>query len=105
MGLPFDQVRTLLSHVSEPVSLSAPLREDSDGELGDLLGDSSSLSPEEMMLQRALVGEVDKALAPLNDRERAVLRLRYGLDGGEPRTLEAVGASMAASKRPPPCFF
>nr|MBA2752805.1 sigma-70 family RNA polymerase sigma factor [Actinomycetota bacterium] len=91
MGEPFDKVRTLLFHLSEPLSLSAPLREDSDAELGDTVGDQSAVSPEEAMLEAALVDEVEHVLAPLDDRERTILRLRYGLGGGEPRTLEDVG--------------
>jgi len=98
MDEPFDKVRTLLSHLSEPVSLSTPLREDSDGELGDTVGDASAVSPEEAMLEAALVGEVEKILAPLEDRERTILRLRYGLDGGEPRTLEDVGAHFSLTR-------
>ncbi|MDQ3107151.1 MAG: sigma-70 family RNA polymerase sigma factor [Actinomycetota bacterium] len=98
MGEPFDKVRTLLSHLSEPVSLSSPLREDSDGELGDIVGDESAVSPEEAMLEAALVGEVEKILAPLEDRERTILRLRYGLDGGEPRTLDDVGAHFSLTR-------
>jgi len=91
MGEPFDKVRTLLFHLSEPLSLSAPLREDSDAELGDTVGDQSAVSPEEAMLESALADEVEHVLAPLDDRERTILRLRYGLGGGEPRTLEDVG--------------
>ncbi|MDP8976050.1 MAG: sigma-70 family RNA polymerase sigma factor [Actinomycetota bacterium] len=91
MEEPVDKVRTLLFHLSEPLSLSAPLREDSDAELGDTVGDQSAVSPEEAMLEAALVDEVEHVLAPLDDRERTILRLRYGLGGGEPRTLEDVG--------------
>jgi RNA polymerase sigma factor (sigma-70 family) len=91
MGEPFEKVRTLLFHLSEPLSLSAPLREDSDAELGDTVGDQSAVSPEEAMLEAALADEVEHVLAPLDDRERTILRLRYGLGGGEPRTLEDVG--------------
>ena len=98
MGEPFDKVRTLLSHLSEPVSLSTPLREDSDGELGDTVGDPTAVSPEEAMLEAALVDEVDKILAPLDDRERMILRLRYGLDGGEARTLDDVGAHFSLTR-------
>ncbi|HSH62398.1 MAG TPA: sigma-70 family RNA polymerase sigma factor [Acidimicrobiales bacterium] len=91
MEEPFDKVRTLLLHLSEPLSLSAPLREDSDAELGDTVGDHSAVSPEEAMIEASLVDEVEHVLAPLDDRERTILRLRYGLGGGEPRTLEDVG--------------
>jgi RNA polymerase sigma factor (sigma-70 family) len=92
MDEPFEKIRTLLFHLSEPLSLSAPLREDSDAELGDTVGDPSAISPEEAMLESALAGEVENVLAPLDDRERTILRLRYGLGGEDPRTLEDVGA-------------
>jgi RNA polymerase sigma factor (sigma-70 family) len=98
MDEPFDKIRTLLSHLSEPASLSAPLREDSDGELGDTVADQSAISPEEAMLESALVSEVEKVLAPLEDRERSILRLRYGLDGGEPRTLDDVGQQFSLTR-------
>jgi RNA polymerase primary sigma factor len=92
MDEPFEKIRTLLFHLSEPLSLSAPLREDSDAELGDTVGDPSAISPEEATLESALAGEVENVLAPLDDRERTILRLRYGLGGEDPRTLEDVGA-------------
>ncbi|MDP9442789.1 MAG: sigma-70 family RNA polymerase sigma factor [Actinomycetota bacterium] len=98
MDEPFDKIRTLMSHLSDPVSLSAPLREDSDAEFGDTVADQSAVSPEEAMLDGALVDEVDKILAPLEDRERTILRLRYGLDGGDPRTLDDVGAHFSLTR-------
>ena len=98
MDEPFDKVRTLLAHLSEPVSLSAPLRQDSDGELGDTVGDDSAVSPEDAALQAALVQEVEKVLAPLQDRERTILRLRFGLDGGDARTLDDIGAHLSLTR-------
>jgi RNA polymerase sigma factor (sigma-70 family) len=98
MDEPFDKIRVLLSHLSDPVSLSAPLREDSDGEVGDTVADHEAVSPEEAMLQAALVGEVEKILAPLEQRERTILRLRYGLDGGDPRTLDDVGVHLSLTR-------
>ncbi|MEY2476533.1 MAG: polymerase primary sigma factor [Actinomycetota bacterium] len=98
MDEPFDKVRTLLAHLSEPVSLSAPLRQDSDGELGDTVGDENAISPEDAALQAALVQEVEKVLAPLQDRERTILRLRFGLDGGDARTLDDIGAHLSLTR-------
>ncbi len=98
MDEPFDKVRTLLAHLSEPVSLSAPLRQDSDGELGDTVGDDTAISPEDAALQAALVQEVEKVLAPLQDRERTILRLRFGLDGGDARTLDDIGAHLSLTR-------
>jgi RNA polymerase primary sigma factor len=98
MDEPLDTVRTLLFHLSEPMSLSAPLHEDSDGEFGDVVADASAVSPEEAMLEAALGSEVEKILTPLGDRERTILRLRYGLDGGEPHTLEDVGQHFSLTR-------
>ncbi|MGH9268938.1 MAG: sigma-70 family RNA polymerase sigma factor [Acidimicrobiales bacterium] len=98
MGEPADKISTLLSHLSEPVSLSAPLREGSDGELGDIVGDVTAISPEEAALEATLADEVERILAPLEDRERTILRLRYGLDGGDPRTLDDVGEHFSLTR-------
>ncbi|MDQ3575206.1 MAG: sigma-70 family RNA polymerase sigma factor [Actinomycetota bacterium] len=98
MEEPFETVRTLLFHLSDPMSLSAPLRSDSDAEFGDVVADPSAVSPEEATLEAALASEVDKVLRPLGNRERAILRLRYGLDGGEPRTLEDVGEQLSLTR-------
>src|SRR5256885_2327997 len=98
MGLSFTQVHTLVTHLGEPVSLSAPLREDSDTAIGDLLADRFAVSPEDVMLETALADEVNKLLAPLDDRERTVLWLRFGLDGAGPRTLDAIGVQFSLSR-------
>jgi RNA polymerase primary sigma factor len=76
----------------EPLSLSAPLAEDSDSSLGDIvLADTSAVSPFDHALASVLSDEVVRLLQPLDDRETAVLRLRFGLDHGEPQTLEEIG--------------
>ena len=74
------------------MSLSQPLRSDSDAELGDGVEDRSAVSPFEAAAASLLSGEVAKLLVVLDDRERAILQLRFGLDRGEPRTLDEVGA-------------
>ena len=76
---------------SEPLSLSEPLREDGDAELGDVVEDRAAESPFEMAATSLLPVEIARLLAPLDDREREILKLRFGLDRGEPRTLEEVG--------------
>jgi RNA polymerase sigma factor (sigma-70 family) len=75
----------------EPLSLSDPLREDGDADLGDLVADANATSPFEYAAEALLPDEIARLLAPLNDREATILRLRFGLDRGEPRTLEEVG--------------
>ncbi len=77
----------------EPVSLSEPLRDDGDGELGDLVEDRSDQSPFDVAATSLLPDEIARLLVPLDERERRILRLRFGLDRGEPRTLEEVGGS------------
>ena len=74
-----------------PVSLSEPLHHESDAELGDLVEDGGAVSPVEAAVTALLPGEVAKMLTCLDAREREVIRLRFGLDRGEPRTLEEVG--------------
>jgi RNA polymerase primary sigma factor len=76
----------------EPLSLSAPLSEDSDSSLGDIvLADPNAVAPFDHAMSSVLSDEVGRLLEPLDDRETAVLRLRFGLDHGEPRTLEEIG--------------
>ena len=81
----------MLTVSADPVSLSEPLGDDGEGEVGDLVPDAAATSPLEAALAGSLPAEVEQMLEPLDERERQVLRLRYGLDRGEPRTLEEVG--------------
>ncbi len=90
--LPEDKLIEALRFRSEPLSLSEPLREDGDAELGDVVEDRAAESPFEVAATALLPSEISRLLAPLDERERDILRLRFGLDRGEPRTLEEVGA-------------
>ena len=89
--MPEDKVTEALRFAAEPLSLSEPLREDGDAELGDVVEDRSAESPFEVAATALLPDEISRLLAPLDDREREILKLRFGLDRGEPRTLEEVG--------------
>jgi RNA polymerase sigma factor (sigma-70 family) len=90
--MPEDKVTEALRFAAEPLSLSEPLREDGDAELGDVVVDRSAESPFEAAATALLPEEIQRLLAPLDEREREILRLRFGLDGvGEQRTLEEVG--------------
>ena len=89
--LPEDKVVEALRFALEPLSLSEPLREDGDAELGDVVEDRAADSPFEMAAVALLPTEIARLLHPLDEREREILRLRFGLDRGEPRTLEEVG--------------
>ncbi|HEV2071618.1 MAG TPA: sigma-70 family RNA polymerase sigma factor [Acidimicrobiales bacterium] len=91
VGLPEEKVSEALRFAYEPLSLSEPLREDGDAELGDVVEDRSAESPFDVAATALLPEEVGRLLAPLDDRERQILTMRYGLDRGTPRTLEEVG--------------
>ncbi|MDQ3106463.1 MAG: sigma-70 family RNA polymerase sigma factor [Actinomycetota bacterium] len=91
LEMPEDKVSEALRFASEPISLSEPLREDGDAELGDVVEDRSADSPFEVAASALLPEEIARLLLPLDEREREILRLRFGLDRGEPRTLEEVG--------------
>ena len=91
VDMPEDKVTEALRFAAEPLSLSEPLREDGDAELGDVVEDRSADSPFEVAATALLPEEINRLLGPLDEREREILKLRFGLDRGEPRTLEEVG--------------
>ncbi len=91
VDMPEDKVSEALRFAAEPLSLSEPLREDGDAELGDVVEDRNAEDPEEAAAVSRLPDEIAKLLGPLDEREREILKLRFGLDRGEPRTLEEVG--------------
>ena len=86
-----ERVVDVLRHAALPDSLSGTLGHDSDTELGDLLEDPGAVSPPDAALATLLPGEVAKMLVTLDDREREIIRLRFGLDRGEAHTLEEIG--------------
>jgi len=92
------KVIEILRHAAEPVSLSEPLRDDGDAEFGDLVEDRSAVSPFDAAAATLLAGEVNKMLATLDEREREILRLRFGLDRGQPRTLDEIGAHFSLTR-------
>jgi RNA polymerase sigma factor (sigma-70 family) len=98
LDMPERQVVEIQRYAAEPLSLSDPLREDGDAELGDIVEDRSAVSPFEAAAEALLPAELARLLAPLDERERAILALRFGLDRGEPRTLEEVGESFSLTR-------
>ena len=93
MDMSAEKVAEVMQFQPEPLSLSEPLRRDGDAELGDVVEDHSADSPFDVAATTMLPEEVQRLLSPLQERERAVLKLRFGLDRGKPRTLDEVGAS------------
>jgi DNA-directed RNA polymerase sigma subunit (sigma70/sigma32) len=84
-------VAEVLSFPADPLSLSESIGNDGDLELGELVPDRSVASPFELAATALLPAAIDKLFGPLDERERRILALRFGLDRGEPRTLEEVG--------------
>ncbi|GAC1534887.1 MAG: sigma-70 family RNA polymerase sigma factor [Acidimicrobiales bacterium] len=91
LGWREGQVEEVLRFAAEPISLSAPMSEDGDSELADFVPDAAAVSPFEAAAEALLPAEIERLLSPLDEREKMVLRLRYGLDRGEARTLDEVG--------------
>jgi RNA polymerase sigma factor (sigma-70 family) len=91
LGLSEHEISELLSFDAEPVSLETPVGEQGDTELGDLVVNHSAMSPFEEVAGALLSDEIEGFLSRLSEDERRVLRLRYGLDRGEPRTQGEVG--------------
>ncbi|HXU97876.1 MAG TPA: sigma-70 family RNA polymerase sigma factor, partial [Jiangellaceae bacterium] len=97
-GLEITRVVDLLSFAYEPVSLHTPVGEATENELGDLIEDADTETPAEFVAQLMLKDHLDAVLGSLGERERAVVRLRYGLDDGEARTLEEVGRHFGVTR-------
>ena len=85
LGMNQPQVAELLRQGTETVSLDARVGPDGESELGDMVADVTSPSPFDLVTEAMLGDEVDKLLSVLDEREREILRLRYGLDRGEPQ--------------------
>ena len=98
LGLPAAKVEELVQCMPEPLSLSERLGEDGDTELGDLVEDRNGTAPDEAVFASMLPVQVVQLLAPLSEREKEILCLRYGLDRGEPRTLAEVAERFGVSR-------
>ena len=91
MGISEDKVREIQKIAQDPVSLETPIGEEEDSHLGDFLEDETSTAPSDMVAFTLLKEQLIGVLDTLTPREEKVLRLRYGIDDGRPRTLEEVG--------------
>lgn len=91
LDLPPERVGEVLRLAQEPVSLHAPVGEEDDVALGDLIEDGDAASPVESAAFLLLREHLDAVLSTLGERERKVVQLRYGLADGRPRTLEEIG--------------
>lgn len=91
MELPVEKVREIMKIAQEPVSLETPIGEEEDSHLGDFIPDEEAQAPADAAAYRLLREQLEDVLETLTPREEKVLRLRFGLDDGKPRTLEEVG--------------
>ena len=98
LKMPTAKVRLLLDARKTPYSLDMKVGEDEGTELGELLPDTSIRTPEESVIQGDVGNELERALAPLSDREREVLRLRYGLGDDREHTLEEIGRHLSVTR-------
>ncbi len=93
-----DRVREILKISQKTTSLETPIGDEDDSYLGDFIADESQISPYEATSQRMLKENVDEVLNALSDREARVLKMRFGLNGSRPMTLEEVGQKFGVTR-------
>lgn len=98
LGWPVAKLRRLLAHEGLPLSLDCPISTTSEMTLGDIASDADACTPPEVALASVLRDQLTAAVARLSPRQRTVLQLRYGLDDGQYRTLEEVGALLGVCR-------
>ena len=98
MGISVERVAEIQQIALDPVSLETPIGEEEDSHLGDFIEDVHIASPNESATTTMLKEQLLAVLDSLTPREEMVLRLRYGLDDGHPRTLEEVGKEFGVTR-------
>ncbi|RXJ77930.1 RNA polymerase sigma factor RpoD [Arcobacter sp. F155] len=99
VGLPVDKVKQVIKITKEPVSLEAPIGSDDDGKFGDFVPDEKAPTPIDNIMKDDLQGQIDQILAQLNEREQAVVRMRFGLmEDASDRTLEEIGKELSVTR-------
>ncbi|MFQ5532704.1 MAG: sigma-70 family RNA polymerase sigma factor, partial [Candidatus Methylomirabilales bacterium] len=98
IDLPVDKVRKVLKIAQEPISLETPIGEEEDSHLGDFIEDKGAISPLEAVVGINLGTQTDEVLDTLTEREKKVLRLRFGIDTGVDHTLEEVGQQFEVTR-------
>jgi RNA polymerase primary sigma factor len=92
LGMPANKVTHLKTVSVRPTSLNAPIGEDGEGgELGEIVGDENARDPFDLLREKAMNFDLRKMVSDLDEREARIIRLRFGLDGEDERTLEEVG--------------
>jgi RNA polymerase primary sigma factor len=98
LGMPVAKLQMLLDAARIPTSLDSPIGEDEESTLRTVLRDANAQSPEDEAIRGQMAAEVERAMAPLNEREREVLRLRYGLGTEREMTLEEIGRRLSVTR-------
>jgi RNA polymerase primary sigma factor len=98
LGLPLDKVRTVQRLVKEPVSLEAPIGDEEDGRLGDLIEDRDAIMPFDAAARTSLREAATRALSGLTPREERILRMRFGIGMNRDHTLEEVGKTFNVTR-------
>ncbi len=99
VDLPLDKVKNVIKITKEPISLEAPIGNDDDGKFGDFVQDENSINPVDSVMKRDLKGQIGDVLDQLNDREKAVISMRFGLlDDESDRTLEEIGKQLNVTR-------
>jgi RNA polymerase primary sigma factor len=98
LGMPVAKLQMLLDAARIPTSLDSPIGEDDESTLRTVLKDVNAPSPEDEAIRGQMAAEVERAMAPLSEREREVLRLRYGLGNDREMTLEEIGRRLSVTR-------
>ena len=99
VGLSVDKVKNVIKITKEPVSLETPVGDEDDGRFGDFIEDKTTVSPSDAVLKDDLNNQIDEVLDQLNEREKAVIRMRFGLLVDESdRTLEEIGKELSVTR-------
>ena len=99
VGLSVDKVKQVIKITKEPISLEAPIANEDDGKFGDFVEDKTSLSPIDQILKSDLREQIDDVLSQLNEREKAVISMRFGLlEDESDRTLEEIGKALNVTR-------
>ena len=97
-GIPAHKIEELLDHSRDPVSLDMPVGADEEAPLGDFIEDAEATSAESTVVTNVMHSDVRAVLRTLEEREQQVITLRYGLDDGQPRTLDQIGKRFGLSR-------
>ena len=91
LDMPVEKVQEVQKYGREPISLHTPLGEDGDSEFGDLIEDTDAIAPSEAVAFSLLQEQFRQVLETLSPREAGVIKMRYGLEDGQPKTLDDIG--------------